>query len=311
MGTCDARGGRTALRKGRVLAATAAAALLLSACNGGDDPAPAAPDAAARLAAVLERADTLLAAGRRTEWLLSVRTAGNETIRETRLEAVTCAGTRCVGEDGAATTLRDLTGPFSGTAGAEVGTSGRFDTAMVAETVGDVTDGRGDGIMVAASPTLTSWGFWGAHGFAALALGEGRLTAAVDGTPLDGTFALATAYALGDASGTNPAGTGSATWAGIAEATPTGAFERLQGAAAVTITELSEPRPRVSVAIAVPGHAIGGWADAMPLTGGRFASGTAGSDYVAGSLHGPNHEEAWGVFDTADYLGAFGAKRQP
>ena len=310
MGTLGARGGRSAPTRGRTLAAAAAAALLLSACSGGGGPAPApTPDALIRLASVLERADTLLAASRRTEWLLSARTAGGETIRDARVEAVTCTGARCVGDDGTATALRDLTGPFSGTARAALGTSGGFDTATVAEAVGDVTDRLVDGITVTASPTVTSWGFWGEHGFAALALGAGPLTAAVDGTAFGGTFALATAYALGDAAGTNPTGTGSATWVGIAEATPTGAFERLRGTATVTIRDLSDPRVRV--AVGVPGHAIGGWADALPLAGGRFASGTVGSDYLAGGFHGPRHEEAWGVFDTADYLGAFGAKRRP
>ena len=78
----------------------------------------------------------------------------------------------------------------------------------------------------------------------------------------------------------------------------------------MTIADLS--RPRVGVAIDVPGHDIGapGWAD-MPLTDGRFTAGTAGSDYLAGNFHGPNHEEAWDVFDTSGYVGAFGAKREP
>ena len=317
MGTCEARGERPALKNGRVLAPMVAAALMLAACSGGA-PANPTPDAVApgpppgplaRLAAMLERADTLLAAGRRTEWLLSATPGGKPTIRDAEVEAVACTGARCVGKDGTAFTPRDLAGPFAGTAGANLGMLDGFDTATVAEAAGDVTDRLVDGITVTATPTVTSWGFWGAHGFAALAFGEGRLTAAADGMAFDGTFALATAYALGDASGTNPAGTGGATWEGIAEATPTGTFERLRGTATVTIGDLSEPR--VGVAIAVPGHAIGGWADAMPLTGGRFASGTAGSDYLGGSFHGPNHGEAWGVFDTAGYLGAFGAKRRP
>ena len=70
------------------------------------------------------------------------------------------------------------------------------------------------------------------------------------------------------------------------------------GTATVTIADLS--RPRVGVAIDVRGQEIGapGWAD-MPLDAGSFASGTAGSDYLAGNFHGPGHEEAWGVFDTA------------
>ena len=85
-------------------------------------------------------------------------------------------------------------------------------------------------------------------------------------------------------------------------------FKRHAGTATVTIADLS--RPRVGVAIEVPGQSIGArWAD-MPLNDGSFASGTAGRGWLAGNFHGPGHEEAWGVFDTADHLGAFGAKRE-
>ena len=57
------------------------------------------------------------------------------------------------------------------------------------------------------------------------------------------------------------------------------------GTATVTIADLS--RPRVGVAIDVPGHAIGapGWAD-MALANGRFETGRAGEDYLAGNFHG-------------------------
>ena len=76
----------------------------------------------------------------------------------------------------------------------------------------------------------------------------------------------------------------------------------------MTIADLS--RPRVGVAIDIPGHAVGapGWSD-MPLENGGFSSGTAGTDWIGGHFHGPRHEEAWGVFDTADHVGAFGARR--
>ena len=43
----------------------------------------------------------------------------------------------------------------------------------------------------------------------------------------------------------------------------------------------------------------------MPLTGGRFASGTAGSDYPGLA------STARGVFDTLSHFGAFGAGRHP
>lgn len=97
---------------------------------------------------------------------------------------------------------------------------------------------------------------------------------------------------------------------GFAEAVETDGYTRLQGTATVRIAELS--RPRVGVAIAVPGHDIGApeWVD-MPLSEGRFGAGTpGGGDWLAGNFHGPGHEEEWGVFDTTDYLGAFGARRQ-
>ena len=48
----------------------------------------------------------------------------------------------------------------------------------------------------------------------------------------------------------------------------------------------------------------------MPLVGGRFASGAAGADYIAGDLHGPDQEGVWGVLDTGAYLGALGARRE-
>ena len=49
----------------------------------------------------------------------------------------------------------------------------------------------------------------------------------------------------------------------------------------------------------------------MPLSAGRFTAGRPGGGWLRGDFHGPDHEEAWGVFDTTDYIGAFGAKREP
>ena len=119
---------------------------------------------------------------------------------------------------------------------------------------------------------------------------------------------VASAFAAGEATGTNPTGMGSATWSGIAEAASTSTFQRREGIATVTIAELS--RPRVGVEINVPGFAIDSstWTG-IPLTNGHYASGTVGSDYLEGHFHGPSHEETYGVFDTGAYVGAFGAKR--
>ena len=50
----------------------------------------------------------------------------------------------------------------------------------------------------------------------------------------------------------------------------------------------------------------------MPLVDGAFTSGDVDtSDYLAGNFHGPDHEETYGVFDTGNYVGAFGARRNP
>ncbi len=297
-------------------AALAAATLTLGACGGGGGMPPDSPrlsDSAdprvARLGGLLEDADALRMSSLHGRYSLA---AGTETIADSYVAAVSCSGARCVAADGTATAVGDLLGLNAGadleTIEAALDMRGGFDTATTSgsfentETLPDLT--------LTVSPEVTSYAFWGEYGYAALVLGAGPIAAEIDGTAFSGAFALAQAYVAGDATGTNPAGMGSATWTGITEASPTGAFERLMGRATVRIADLSQPR--VSVAIDVPGHAIGapGWAD-MALTGGGFASGTAGTDHLSGAFHGPAHEEAYGVFDTADYIGAFGAKRVP
>ncbi len=299
-------------------AAFAAAALMLAACGGGGGapvtggpgtPPDSGETPLARLETLREGADTLAMTGLHARWSLSAE--GEDDIDDAFVEPVTCSGARCMAADGAALAARDLLdlsgdgGIGSGTAA--IGERGGFDTVKavggfaVAETLPDLT--------VTVSPQATSWGFWGAHGFAALTLGTGPLSAEIGETAMTGTFTLARAWAAGAAAGGNPAGTGRATWTGIAEASPTGAFERVAGTATLTIEDLS--RPRVDVDIALDGvEAPLKWTD-MPLAGGRFAAGTAGTDRLEGRFHGPAHQEAYGVFDTADWLGAFGARRAP
>ncbi|MDE0034842.1 MAG: hypothetical protein OXU75_17185 [Deltaproteobacteria bacterium] len=288
------------------------AALMLAACGGGD-PAPSAPPEpmppgdAAGLEGILERADTLLATGAHSRWTLS---DGETEIGEAGAEVMACAGAVCVDSSGMVTTVADLRGAFAGRGAGrtQTGTRGGFDTAA-ARSGFEVTQ-RITGATVMAMPEAMSWGIWGEHGFGVLVVSAGPLAAQVEGTAFTGRFSSAAAWALGDAAGSNPEGLGSAVWRGVAEAASTATFTRLAGTATVTIADLS--RPRVGVEIAVFGHDIGapGWAD-VPLVNGRFSTGTAGADYLAGDFHGPQHEEAWGVFDTGAYVGAFGAKRTP
>lgn len=304
--------------------AFAAAALAPAACGGGGEGGGAAPPAAlseaeieqvrsddrvVRLGEILARADALLLTSARARYSLE---GGDETLVEDLVDAFECAGARCEAADGTAISVTDLTGSAAeldvrlseATLGERGGleaaaTRGRFEITEVA-----------DGVRVSAAPTVHAYGFWGEHGYAALELGSGPLTGDADGAALTGEFAFARAYAAGAASGSNPAGAGSAAWSGVVEASPAGAFARLTGSVTISIADLA--RPRVGVSVDVPGHAINrpGWAD-MPLTAGRFSTGTAGTDYLEGNFHGPDQEEAWGVFDTTRYLGAFGAKRRP
>ena len=237
-------------------------------------------------------------------------TDGQVEIGETVTVTTACDGARCVDADGMAVTAADLRRAFAGpgAAGEETGTRGGFET-VTAESAFAVTE-RVGGATVTAGPEATGWGAWGGHGFALLVLGAGPVIANVGGDAFTGEFSSAAAYALGDASGSNPTGFGRAVWRGVAEAASTATFERLAGTATVTIADLS--RPLADVAIDLPGHDIGapGWTG-IPVSGGRFSTGTAGRDHLAGSFHGPGHEEAWGVFDTGGHVGAFGAKRAP
>ena len=51
------------------------------------------------------------------------------------------------------------------------------------------------------------------------------------------------------------------------------------------------------------------WPD-ISLTNNRFSQGSAGDHHIHGRFHGQDHSEAWGIFHTNAYVGAFGAKRQ-
>ena len=294
-------------------------ALVLGGCGGGGsgDPFRALSDSAdprvARLGELLGRADTLRMTGSHVRWSLSGgEEGGEEMIEDAYVEGVSCRGGRCVAADGTETAVRDLSGPGGidpDGARATVGERGGFDTVTAGGAFG-ITETL-PGLSLTVTPEVTSWGFWGEHGFAAVALGTGTLSVEIDGTAFSGNFSTAQAYAAGDAADTNPAGMGGATWTGIAEAVSTGTFRRFTGAATVTIADLS--RPRVDVGIDLDDGGVDRplrWTD-LPLADGGFTGGTAGTDWIGGSFHGPGHEEAWGVFDTTSHIGAFGARRAP
>lgn len=286
---------------------TVALALALSACGGGGSGGSEvdrflSDPRFVSFQGVTKRADTLLASHAHSRYTVTV---SGRTESRSESQATNCAGTRCIFADGHTLTVENLFGPPDRV---RPGARGGFDTAAFTFS-GLVENPLAGGALNARSET-THYGFWGEHGFAALVLGKASLSGAREGSPARGMHLQMGAVALGLASRTNPAGTGSATWTGIAEAARKDTSQRLQGTVTVNVADLA--RPRVGVAINVPGHAIGapGWAD-MALANGRFISGTLGTDGLVGSFFGLAHQEAWGVFDTTSFVGAFGAKRNP
>ena len=297
-----------------VFALLVAATLTLAGCGGGSK-SPTLTDAeldrlrsdprVVRLEGILERSNTLLVPSHHLRYTLSSQ--GN-TVSDSLVLDWSCSGVRCIAEDGTVLTVQDLIDPAIDVSleAVNLGSRGGFDTVIAkgrfnADSIPDIT--------ITASPSLDSYGFWGEYGFASVEVGDGPWSGRVEGNRFHGDISIATSYAVGDVTGTNPTGIGSARWRGIAEAASTRTFQLRQGTATITIQELS--RPGVSVEIDVTGYAIGApaWAD-MPLYNGRFVSGTIGKNYLEGNFHGPAHEETYGVFDTGAYVGAFGAKRE-
>ena len=273
-------------------AAVLAGALGLAACGGGGGgsstpdtrPPPAAEPGAA------------LVTGLHFDY--TVTRAGESPIEVTDSVALSCPASGCAVDD-----LREL----SGTEG--TGMRDGFDT--VAGTTGESQLTRTfTGISVTASGTsVMRYGFWGEHGHAAVEIGTGNLSVVESGQTWRGDFTSAHAVAGGEVAGTNPAGTGSATWLGIAEAARIANFTRLPGTAELRIADLSRPRIDVDIDLDDGGSGVALRWTGMTPNAGSFSS-TGGPGRIDGRFHGPGHEEAWGVFDTDTWVGAFGARRE-
>ena len=264
-----------------------------------------------RAESIFEQADTILVPGAHVSGTGTV-----DGIRESFavFEPVSCSPAQCVTPDGTtmdlAIPLDDLTDMPGAQLEASVGSRGGFDVGEISVTAEAVEDfvPIEAGLDLVHAADGTAYGLWGEHGWAGVMLMTSRVAGGVEGESFDFSFEMVVPLAAGTASGTNPAGLGRAVWEGVAEAVDTSTFERRQGSAVVTISELSAPL--VGVDISVPGYAIGspGWG-AMPLANGRFVSGVRGGAYLEGNFHGAEHSEAYGVFDTGNYTGAFGVRR--
>ncbi|MYE00013.1 MAG: hypothetical protein F4Y03_01865 [Alphaproteobacteria bacterium] len=284
-GRSDAAPGARTLR-----AAALAGALALAACGGGGGPSPGDGPAAG--------GDSSPAVSR-LHLDYALESAGEAPIEADGAVALPCPAAGCATPD-----LRALAGSGGtrtrGGFGTVTGTTGGPPLKAVAGAASATVSGA----------TFTRHGLWRAHGWAAVETGTGTLSATVDGQAWSGSFRTAHAWADGAASGTNPSGSGGATWRGVAEAADTATFARLPGTAEIRIADLSRPLVDVDVDLDDGGDGVALRWTGMRPAGGGFAKGTAGTDRIDGRFLGPGHAEAWGVFDTESHVGVFGAKRE-
>ena len=299
----DCRPGRgpAAVKTPAFRVAALAGALLLAACGGGSGSGPATPGRGGS-GGGQPTAAVPLVTGLHFDYVLE--RAGETPIEETGSTPLGCpfSGARagCPADD-----LRDLAG--------RDGTGMRDGFGTVTGTTGGPPLTR---TFAGASATVTGaefrrYGFWGQYGWAAVEIGSGMLSAEAEGQTWTGSFTAAHAWAAGEPTGTNPAGTGSATWRGIAEAARTRDFRHLPGAAELRIADLSRPLIDVDIDLDDGGDGVALEWRRIQLSDGAFAKGAAGADRIEGRFHGPGHAEAFGTFHTETYVGAFGAKRQP
>ena len=308
-------------------AVAAAAVLTLTACGGGGGGGGDSPDPVdllldprvIKLGRIIERSDTLATPGLHLDYSVSIGSA--DAIENRLSQSASCTGANCdIETEGGGSETTDVQDLIDlsvnvGTTEISLGSRGGFDTIVIASDF-DVSGFILDDAATLTPPTATNFGFWGDHGFAAVAIGDGPLAGQTRQTalnvetivPFTGHLSYALAYAIGDATGSNPLGIGGATWEGIAEAVSLRTFERRPGTVTVIIADLSNPRANVNISVEEFSITPTDWASVL-LANGGFSVGTVGNNYLAGNFHGPGHEEAYGVFDTEAYTGAFGAKK--
>ena len=122
-------------------------------------------------------------------------------------------------------------------------------------------------------------------------------------------------YSIGDSAGSNPAGTGEATWEGATVASIKATRTFIQGDATITIPDLANAdvdlefdnwRNIASGRAASSVSAIT-YTD-LTLTDGSFTG--SGNEQVQGRFYGTDHNEVGGFFNTETVTGAFGGTKQ-
>lgn len=120
-------------------------------------------------------------------------------------------------------------------------------------------------------------------------------------------------HSFGKASGSNPTGTGMATWSGVVTGINRidSSHFPFQGTVTVDIDDLANPNVDVSISTReLPGGSATSLAwDDISLTNGIFED-TDGHQYIKGVFYGDGHEEVGGVFRDSNLYGAFGATKQ-
>ena len=308
--------------------AVAAGSMTLAACGGGGDDSPDPIDLlrepeVIRLGLIIEQADTLITPGLHIDYSVSIGSA--DPIENSEILDAACADAAICNidtenEETETTSVEDLIDLSIDVGATEItlGSRDGFDTIDITSQF-DVSDLILNDAATLRAPTATTFGIWGEHGFAAVTIGDGSLSGEVrqevlgveTTVPFVGELGFAMAYAGGSAANSNPEDvgtTGSATWEGVVQAASVRNFNRREGTVRISIDDFSDPSDLLAdVTIDVEGYSPK-WDD-VPVTGGGFATGTVGSDYLAGNFYGQDHVEAYGVFDTLTYTGAFGAKR--
>lgn len=278
------------------------ASLVLSACLGGGSdfrpgpesireltglapPAETAAAQSARAPGIVSRADSLVV----TTWHGETSHAQIPTLRI----AARCARARC-----------DLYEPTTG-----------YNTSIHLSDL-DLSDVPGAAVGTRHGITLMSWsdsdytayGAWMKRGGFAV----GTESFAIEDVRVDIRYGLAG----GDLTGTRP--TGNATWLGLMVGTPaTGSArgDRLQGIAALNydmgVGGLDIGFSSIKNVDRGADHStpVVTFNDLAIASDGTFQAGFTGNR-IQGGFYGPDHVEAAGVFEQANIVGAFGAKRQ-
>ena len=220
----------------------------------------------------------------------------------------TCSGTNCVTPDGAVIALQDILAETETLAAADSEVTD-FETRSGFYTVrysGGMDIGDLLPRLQISGDSVESLGFWGDHGMASVGTAEATISGSLGGVQIDQlAFSMNAGSVVGDATGSNPAT--SATWRGIAEAYDA-AGKTGSGTATLTVDLSGLPIVDAEIRIGLTQIGSSDWSN-IPLSGGRFETGQGFDDHIVGDFHGPNHEEAWGTFDTTDWSGVFGAKK--